>query len=123
MDAPAGYESLAAVLREALEQAAAGKGRERHAHPGEGFEDQQIMKIQDWTGGTGFAVGQVVKKAIESMRLPRDAARRELLGAIVYAAAGIVWLDQERNAVVEDDWRPPKNLPKSRARAPRKGSR
>src|SRR5262249_15028154 len=65
-----GYESLAAVLDEALDQAQRGKGRERHAAAGEAFHDQQIVQLGEWmAGSTVFAVGQACKKSIESTRL------------------------------------------------------
>jgi len=85
-----GYESLAAALDAALEQAQSGKGRERHAGDGEAFEDQQIVQLGEWLDSTAFAVGQACKKAIESLRLPPDRARAELLGAINYLAAAVI---------------------------------
>lgn len=89
-----GYELLASVLDEALEQAQSGKGRERHAGGGEAFEDQQIVQLGEWMASTGFAVGQACKKAIESTRLDPAAARRELLGAINYLAAAVIQIDR-----------------------------
>ena len=89
-----GYESLAAVLDRALMQAAMGKGRDRHAGAGEPFHDQQIVQFGEWMGSTHFAVGQACKKAIESTRLDRDAAVRELLGAINYLAAAVIQLER-----------------------------
>lgn len=83
-----GYESLAGVLREAYAQAAAGKGRERHANnlP---FNEQTIMESTR-AHGVGFAAGQAEKKARESRRMDTDPAVRELLGAIVYLAAAVL---------------------------------
>ena len=93
----AGYEPLEKVLREALEQAAAGKGKERHASDGRAFTDQPIMTIARDVG-IGFLTGQAIKKAIESRGLytsrGRSAARNELLGAIVYLAAAVIRLDE-----------------------------
>jgi len=43
-----GYEPLAAVHDQALEQAQAGKGAERHAGNGEAFVDQQIVQLGEW---------------------------------------------------------------------------
>jgi hypothetical protein len=94
-----GYESLAAVLDEALGQAQNGKGLERHASLGERFEDQQIVQFGEWLGNTGFPIGQACKKAIESARLPHDRARAELLGAINYLAAAIIVLDRRAAGV------------------------
>jgi len=94
-----GYEPLAEVLDRALEQAQAGKGNERHAN-GLPFLEQPIMVEQRQQKGTGFTVGQARKKALESMGLPPERAVRELLGAINYLAAGVLWLEEreERGA-------------------------
>lgn len=87
-----GYEPLAAVLQEALDQAQAGKGRERHAvtqgvfRP---FERQPILEIGRMTG-PGYEIGQAMKKAHEACELPPERAVAELLGAIVYLAAAVM---------------------------------
>jgi hypothetical protein len=62
-----GYESLAAVLAAALEQAQSGKGKERHAS-GQAFDQQPIMTIGDMVG-PGYQLGQAIKKLHESQRL------------------------------------------------------
>jgi hypothetical protein len=93
-----GYEQLAEVLDAALAQAQAGKGKERHAADGEAFHDQQIVQLCEWMGSTQGAVFQASKKALESTRLDDDAAERELLGAINYAAAAVLVLRRRRNA-------------------------
>lgn len=93
-----GYERLAAVLDQALEQAQAGKGKERHAS-GEPFEDQPIVQLGEWmAGSTVYDVGQASKKAIESTRLKPAHARHELLGAINYLAAAVIVLDRRAQA-------------------------
>ena len=90
-----GYESLRRVLDAAYEQAARGKGRERHALDGAGFDNQPMQRLID-AHGLGFATGQACKKAEEADGLrSQDAARRELLGAIVYLAGAIVWMDRQ----------------------------
>lgn len=89
-----GYELLAATLDAALEQAQAGKGRDRHSC-GEPFHDQQIVQLGEWMGSTAFAVGQVCKKSLESTRLSPERARHELLGAINYAAAAVIQIDRQ----------------------------
>lgn len=86
-----GYEKLEQVLREAFEQASAGKGAERHA-TGQPFEHQPMQKLIDLYG-PGFALGQAGKKMQESQRMDYAAAKRELLGAIVYIAGAIVHMD------------------------------
>jgi hypothetical protein len=88
-----GYECLANVLREALNQAQAGKGSERHS-TGQPFDQQPIVALQRLYG-TGFAFGQVSKKMEESQRMYHQAARAELLGAINYLAASIIFLDEQ----------------------------
>jgi hypothetical protein len=87
-----GYQSLATVLDDALSQAQAGKGSDRHAAHGEAFEDQQIVQIGEWMESTAFCIGQGVKKAIESPRLPGVRAEAELLGAINYLAGAVIQL-------------------------------
>lgn len=89
-----GYESLARVLLDALEQAAHGKGRDRHAGPGEPF-DEQPMQVIVGMFGPGFALGQAVKKLHESQRLGPTAGRAELLGAIVYIAGAVMHIDRQ----------------------------
>ncbi len=89
------YTALHDVLMEALEQSQDGKGKERHANEGASFVDQQIVQLCEWMGSHEGAVFQICKKALESTRLPRDKARRELLGSIVYCAAAIIVLDRE----------------------------
>lgn len=95
MQAGDDYSALRAVLDRALEQAASGKGKERHARPGLRFEDQPIVTEGTTLGGIGFQVGQARKKLQEATRLPRDRAIAELLGAICYAAAAVVVLEKE----------------------------
>jgi hypothetical protein len=83
------------VLHRAREQAALGKGLERHATAGEAFEDQQIVQLGAWMGSTHFEVGQACKKSLESTRLPPDRAVRELLGAINYLAAAVILIERK----------------------------
>lgn len=96
-----GYEGLARVLEAAFNQAAHGKGDERHAN-GKPFDEQPIMKLQELYG-PGFALGQVAKKAEESQRMDKDDAIRELLGAIVYTAGAILHIDKNMNTGVSPD--------------------
>lgn len=81
-----GYEILRAALEAAYDQAARGKGKERHAND-LGFGDQPICTLNRMQGSVHGATYQVMKKVQESARLPVPRARTELLGAIVYAAA------------------------------------
>lgn len=94
IEVPEGYEALADVLALAIEQAAYGKGKERHAN-GEPFDQQKICRISR-SMGCGFALGQAIKKIEEAARLDGPAAMAELLGAINYTAAGGIVLAEER---------------------------
>lgn len=79
------YDSLRRVLDAAYDRAARGKGRERHAQDLP-FTKQPILAIAGMTGAGGYAF-QVMKKAQEALRLEPEAARKELLDIVVYAAA------------------------------------
>lgn len=97
-----GFENLLNVLLDAYNQAAApdGKGMARHGHGYDRFEDQPWHFLQN--SFPGFCQGQAVKKIQESMGLPTYAAkRRELLGALVYTAMSIIFLDEQQLAPVE----------------------
>lgn len=87
-----GYFPLFDVLREALNQAQIGKGEERHGN-GLPFMEQPALTITSAVG-LGFPLGQAMKKIQESQRMEPDAAKRELLGAINYLAAAILYLEK-----------------------------
>jgi len=87
------YQSLRRVLDLALDQAANGKGKERHANEGEPFEKQKICEIARRVG-LAFPIGQAIKKAEESVRLGLDAGIRENLGAIKYLAAAVIVMEE-----------------------------
>ena len=86
-----GYEALEQVLNEALEQAAAGKGKERHAQD-KPFDEQPMQLISELIGDTHGMAFQAIKKLQESLRLPTDRAIREQLGAINYIAGMVIML-------------------------------
>lgn len=88
-----GYERLADVLARAYAQAALGKGAERHSR-GEPFHEQVIIEGAR-RFGTGALLFQSFKKSEESQRLPKDAAIRELLGAINYLAGAVIALEMK----------------------------
>ncbi len=92
-----GYECLANVLQMAYNQAAVGKGVERHAAVGEPFADQ-VMQVGAAKFGTGALLFQAFKKSEESQRLPHDRAVNELLGAIVYLAGAVIALEKAKVA-------------------------
>ena len=89
------YRELDRVLTEAAEQAAVGKGKERHAEEGEPFEKQQICEIGRRLRGNPAAgpLFQAVKKVYESGRLDAGPAIAELRGAINYIAAAILIIE------------------------------
>jgi hypothetical protein len=99
------YTQLARVLHDAYGQAANGKGRERHAD-NEAFESQQICVINRWLRGNPVAgpIFQVVKKAVETTKLSPKDAIRELYGAINYAAAAIILLEEIAEAEKTSDF-------------------
>jgi len=95
-----GYEPLRNVLQAAFDQASEGKGRERHAD-NRPFAEQPIMTIQSMHGiGIGGGLYQVIKKTNEAGAMAQrneiDAAERELLGAINYAASVILMLRKQK---------------------------
>lgn len=87
------YESLRGVLEEAYQQAASGKGAERHGN-GLPFEEQPMQVISDLLDSDAFMAGQAIKKIQEAARMDSEAARREYLGAICYLAGVIVRMDR-----------------------------
>ena len=94
---PDPYATLRKVFADAVLQAEGGKGKERHATEGEAFEDQKICEIRKRVG-SGYTLGQAIKKCIESKRLPKDRAIAELLGAINYIAAEVICRGDEEEA-------------------------
>jgi len=85
-----GYERLRATLEAAYDQAARGKGAVRHGNSLP-FHEQPMQTIARQVG-PGFILGQAMKKIGESAGLDKDAAIRELLGAIVYCAGAVIFL-------------------------------
>lgn len=90
------YEDLARILNMAYDQAASGKGKERHAN-GKPFDRQPIMEIARMTG-LAYHTGQAMKKIQEAHKLlkikGKEAAIRELLGVEVYVAAAIKLIEE-----------------------------
>jgi hypothetical protein len=87
-----GYESLAAVLQRAYDQAAKGKGAERHA-VSRPFTEQPMQSISGLLQSPIGLLYQAMKKIQESQRLDKDAGVRELLGAINYLAGAIIFVE------------------------------
>lgn len=106
-----GYEPLQDALKGCYEQAATGKGRERHAND-KPFLEQPIFWIE--REFPSFQLGQAVKKIHESQRLDPAAAIEELKGAVIFLSAKIITLKEQsvpsrgtkrpRNAFDWGDW-------------------
>lgn len=84
------YHALAVTLAEAFEQAATGKGKERHANDLP-FTRQRMQTIAQGMGTEAGLIYQACKKSQESMAMDEPAAARELAGAIVYLAGAIIY--------------------------------
>lgn len=83
-------EHFESILQEALYQVFEGKGRERHGN-GIDFSLQPWKSITD-NVGTGFVIGQALKKLMEVKNLTTTSSyKRELLGAIVYIVMAIMY--------------------------------
>ena len=90
-----GYQPLANVLQDALDQAQAGKGNQRHAN-GKPFLEQPIITDGRACGLAGPAF-QARKKILEALNCPdEERAVQDLLGAIVYTAAMVILKEEER---------------------------
>ena len=85
------YLPLLRTFLGALEQAAYGKGRERHANDLP-FIEQPILTMAHMLDSDAGLAQQVIKKTVEARSLPTKKARiNELRGTLVYAAAMILF--------------------------------
>lgn len=85
------YLPLLRTFLGALDQAAYGKGRERHANDLP-FVEQPILTMAHMLDSDAGLAQQVIKKTIEARTLPTKQARiNELRGTLVYAAAMILF--------------------------------
>ena len=99
---PLDRHPLESVFADVLDQVTKGKGSERHGETegGKGltFSEQPIMTITRYVGN-GYPLGQAMKKLSEVPALMkhkgRDAAYKEILGAIAYAAAAALYLKED----------------------------
>jgi hypothetical protein len=92
------YSDLLAVLLGALDQAAYGKGRERHANDAP-FAEQPMQAISDLLASPLGMAYQVAKKVVEATHMPSiEQQERELFGAINYTAGMIIWLRRHNKA-------------------------
>lgn len=91
------YLPLLRTFLGALEQAAYGKGRERHANDLP-FIEQPILTMARMLDSDAGLAQQVIKKTIEARSLPSKTARiNELRGTLVYAAAMILFEEMFSN--------------------------
>jgi len=89
------YVRLSDVLGRAYDQAARGKGAERHGQ-GKPFHEQPMQTISELLNSTEGMRYQVIKKVQEAARLDKDHQIHELLGAINYIAGIVIYLEQSK---------------------------
>lgn len=91
-----GYEKLVAVYQAAHDQAAKGKGDERHAN-GQPFHEQRMQQISGLLRSSDGMAFQAIKKLTEGLQF-EDHARREaeLLGALNYIAGIVIYYRELR---------------------------
>jgi len=86
------YNSLKEVLDAALQQAASGKGKERHNKHDEPFEKQRMQTISILLYSNKGMAFQAIKKLTEGLEMEdTQDQEKELLGAINYIAGIIIW--------------------------------
>lgn len=91
-----GYERLVAVFKAAHDQAALGKGKERHANDLP-FEDQRMLSICRLQGSPNGMSYQVIKKLTEGLAMPEYHRKfAELYGAINYLAGIVIFLEDQQ---------------------------
>ena len=100
MNAVKGYEKLVAVYQDAHDQAAKGKGDERHAN-GQPFHEQRMQQISGLLRSSDGMAFQAIKKLTEGLQF-EDHARREaeLLGALNYIAGIVIYYRELQDTVV-----------------------
>jgi hypothetical protein len=90
-----GYQSLEEILYRAYQQAATGKGAERHGR-GEAFDGQPTQVISDLLDSDAGLAFQAIKKVNEGMRLEHGAKIKEMLGAINYIASIVIRMERNK---------------------------
>lgn len=94
----ANYLQLALVLQRAHDQAAYGKGKDRHAK-GQPFHEQRMQAISQLLDSPDGMAYQVLKKVTEGLELPTTERKvAELLGAINYLAGIVIFLESKDRA-------------------------
>ena len=109
-EGPLTEEHFSDVLHQVAEEVFAGKGRERHGQSGN-FSQQPWRYITDGVG-TGFPIGQAIKKLIEIKNyheakepdiVHMASWKREALGAIIYTVMAIMWTENRFLETIKDD--------------------
>lgn len=100
LEVSAGESNVREVIEHAISRCFSGKGKERHNIEGTvDFMDQPLMEISRRTG-IGGPLYQVHKKAYEAHDMVRkgdsERARNELLDIIIYTAATVLLLDEQK---------------------------
>lgn len=90
------YRVLKDVLDAAFHQASEGKGAERHGNGGDiDFSEQPMQVISELLETEAGMAYQAIKKIREARKFPEfERQKRELLGAIVYVAGMIIYLQR-----------------------------
>ena len=103
MNTVKGYEKLVAVYQDAHDQAAKGKGDERHAN-GQPFHEQRMQQISGLLRSSDGMAFQAIKKLTEGLQF-EDHARREaeLLGALNYIAGIVIYYRETIDVTCNDD--------------------
>lgn len=101
MNTVKGYEKLVAVYQDAHDQAAKGKGDERHAN-GQPFHEQRMQQISGLLRSSDGMAFQAIKKMTEGLQF-EDHARREaeLLGALNYIAGIVIYYRELRGEAID----------------------
>lgn len=86
------YARLEDVLQRAYDQAASGKGHERHAQ-GMPFDRQPMQLISELINSPEGMRYQAIKKVQEAARLDHGHQVHEILGAINYLAGLVIYLE------------------------------
>lgn len=91
------YSTLRTVLDAAYDQAANGKGKERHNITGQTpFDRQRMQTVSELVGSPDGMTYQAIKKLTEGLGHPTfELKKRELLGAINYIAGIIIFLERQ----------------------------
>lgn len=99
-----GYEKLVAVFQAAHDQAAHGKGKERHAN-GLPFHEQRMQSISKTLASADGMAYQVVKKMTEGLQFDDHKRReKELLGAINYLAGIVIYFREASDSKEDGNW-------------------